>query len=214
MSMRRYVARTSRPPADDFSLRGFAVDAFAVADELFGGEEQIHLVGHSFGGLVAAEAALDRPRAWASLTLMCSGPGRIEPEHKSLLDAADRVEREGLESAYRTSVRRNSDRGLPPPEPEIEEFLHRRFLANSPASLAAMARLLAETPDRTFELATLELRVAVLRGEHDDAWPHDVQADLAAALDTAVVVISDAGHSPAVEQPEPTRDALARIWLS
>lgn len=200
-------------PDDDFSLAGFAADALMVAGELLGDEEQVHLVGHSFGGLVAAEAALFRPQRWATLTLMCSGPGRIEHERQSLLDAAARVERQGLESAYQASVRRNRDRGLAPPEPEIEKFLHRRFSSNSPESLAAMARLLAEAPDRTSELAELDLRVAVLRGATDDAWPHDVQADLAAALGTTVVVIPDAGHSPNVEQPGLTRDALVRIWL-
>jgi len=54
----------------------------------------------------------------------------------------------------------------------------------------------------------------VLRGEDDDAWSHEVQDALAEALDTSVVVIGGAAHSPAVEQPRATRDALARIWMS
>nr|MBA3233062.1 alpha/beta hydrolase [Propionibacteriales bacterium] len=41
-----------------------------------------------------------------------------------------------------------------------------------------------------------------------------VQDALAEAVGTSCVVIAEAGHSPAVEQPAATRDALARIWMS
>jgi len=61
--------------------------------------------------------------------------------------------------------------------------------------------------------AAYPLPVTVLRGEDDDAWPHDVQDALAAAVDTKVVIVPGAAHSPAVEQVEATRDALARIWM-
>ena len=47
---------------DDFSLEGFAADAVSVAAQLFGSTEPVHLVGHSFGGLVAVEAAIDHHR--------------------------------------------------------------------------------------------------------------------------------------------------------
>jgi hypothetical protein len=36
---------------------------------------------------------------------------------------------------------------------------------------------------------------------------------MAARLDTTVVVIPDAAHSPAVEAPETTRDALVRVFM-
>jgi pimeloyl-ACP methyl ester carboxylesterase len=35
-----------------------------------------HLLGHSFGGLIAQQATIIDPDNWSSLTLMCSGPGR------------------------------------------------------------------------------------------------------------------------------------------
>lgn len=201
-------------PGDDYTLSGLAADALAVARELFGAEEQVHLVGHSLGGLVAATAVIEQLDEWASLTLVCSGPGAITGERRGvMLDAAKMINRDGLEHAYRANVQRNLDRGSVAPEPEIEQFLHHRFLSNSPDSLAAMARLLATAPDRTAELAALDLPIAVLRGADDDAWPHDVQDDLAQALGTRVVVIANAAHSPAVEQPEETRDSLVRIWL-
>lgn len=198
---------TAGSPDDDYSLEGFAADAAAVADAVFGPGEQVHLVGHSFGGLVAGAAVLREPERWASLTLLCSGPGALPagPSHQDAASTAEVVRRDGLEAAYR--ARQHSD------DAEQEAFEHRRFLCNEPESLAAIATMLTTAPDRTPELATLDLAVTVIRGEHDDAWPDEVVRAMARALGTHVEVIDGAAHSPAVEQPERTRDALARAFL-
>jgi len=199
-----------------YTLAAYAADARAVADSLLGTAEQIHLVGHSFGGLVAATAVLDEPGRWASLTLMCSGPGGLPSGagREEALAAADSIPRDGLEASYQAKVARDASRGRPAPPPEIADFLRHRFLANSPGSLAAIARLLGDAPDLTGDLAGLDVPVRMLRGADDDAWPHDIQDALAAATGTHVEVVDGAAHSPAVEQPEATRDALVRGWLS
>jgi pimeloyl-ACP methyl ester carboxylesterase len=202
-------------PADDYSLAGFAEDCVAVAAGLFGTDERVHLVGHSFGGLVAAVAAIGHPEAWASLTLMCSGPGAIPGDRsKAALEAADLVEREGLEAGWLAKQRDEEERGVEPANGEVAEFLHRRFHANGVASLAAISRHIGTADDRTHDLAALPIKVALMRGADDDAWPHAVQDELASALGTTVEVIADAAHSPAVEASEATRDALVRIFLS
>jgi pimeloyl-ACP methyl ester carboxylesterase len=202
-------------PGDDLSLAGFASDALAVAATLFGTAERVHLVGHSFGGLVSATAAVAAPDVWASLTLLCSGPGGFEGDvSRELLEAARTLEQEPLESVYERLQARDRSLGRPAAPPEAERWLRSRFLANSAISLAAMTRHLADTPDLTAQLAALRLPVFVVRGERDDAWPHTLQDELADALGSTVVVIADAAHSPAVEQPEDTRDALVRLWMS
>lgn len=207
---------TSGAADDDYSLPGFAADALAVADALFGPDEQPHLVGHSFGGLVAAAAALAQPARWASVTLLCSGAGGLPPSAgvNEARAGAQSILRDGLEASYQAKAERDRQRGIPPPPPDVEAYLHRRFLANSPESLAAICQLLAEAPDRRSELAELDLPIRVLRGAADDAWPHGVQDAVAAAVGTRVQVIDGAAHSPAVEQPAATRDALVRAWLS
>ncbi|MGI8699752.1 MAG: alpha/beta fold hydrolase [Nocardioidaceae bacterium] len=201
---------------DDYTLAGYAADASAVTDTLLGTSEQVHIVGHSFGGLVAATAVVAQPARWASLTVMCSGPGGLPAgaSREEALAAADAIPRDGLEACYRTKLARDAAHGRPEPAPDIAAFLRRRFLTNTPASLAAIARLLADAPDRTADLACLDVPIRVLRGADDDAWPHAVQDAFATAVGTRVEVIAGAAHSPAVEQPEATRDALVRGWLS
>lgn len=200
---------------EDFSLPGFGRDTLAVSAALFGTAERVHLVGHSFGGLVGAAAATASPNTWASLTLLCSGPGGVGGSARTdLLEGIALVESAGLEAAYQQKLLRERANGQPPPPPEVERWLHARFLANSAVSLTAIARHVADAPDMTQELVALELPVFVVRGEYDDGWPHDVQQRLAEALDTRVVIVEGAGHSPAREAPEATRDALVRLWLS
>jgi pimeloyl-ACP methyl ester carboxylesterase len=48
----------------------------------------------------------------------------------------------------------------------------------------------------------------VLHGAADDAWSPAVQADMAARLGARYVVVPDALHSPAVENPGPTASAM------
>ncbi len=200
---------------DDYTLNGFAADAAAVADAIFGTSEQVHLVGHSFGGLVATAAVVADPSHWASLTLLCSGPGALPPgpRRDEVLALDDAIRREGLEAAYQLTRARDARLHVPEPPPDVEAFAHRRFLSNDPESLASIASLLAAAPDRTAELAMLDLPVTVIRAESDDAWPTSSIEAMARTLGTHVEVIKDAAHSPAAEQPERTRDALARAFL-
>ena len=61
------------PAAYTCAALGADIDLLAQA---IGDGEPIHLVGHSFGGLVAREAVIDGRTKFASFTLMSSGPGR------------------------------------------------------------------------------------------------------------------------------------------
>jgi pimeloyl-ACP methyl ester carboxylesterase len=84
-----------------------------------------------------------------------------------------------------------------------------------------MGVALRTEPDRVDELAAA-LRVtgtpvAVIAGADDDAWPLPDQQDMATRLGTELVVIPDAAHSPAVENPAALLTVmlpLLRSWLS
>ena len=57
---------------DAYTIPSLARDAIALADHF--ALERPHLLGHSFGGLVAQRAVVMVPGRWASLTLFCTGP--------------------------------------------------------------------------------------------------------------------------------------------
>ncbi|WP_424642042.1 alpha/beta fold hydrolase [Embleya sp. AB8] len=208
----------SAGPADPagYTRDALVADVLAVADAV-SPDAPIHLVGHSFGGLVGRSVALRAPARLASLTLMSTGPAAIcPPEIDRLLlleevlpvltgqevwDAMQAVEQEG---------------GLrPPTDPAIAAFVHARWLGNTPASLSAMAEQLRTEPDRVAELAALVaagLPALVVSGTEDYAWPVPWQADMAARLGVPHVVVPDTFHSPNVESPEATATVLADFW--
>jgi pimeloyl-ACP methyl ester carboxylesterase len=188
----------------NYTVDGFAADALAVASSC--SNQPSHLLGHSFGGLVAQQAALTDPSAWRSLSLLDTGPGALGDSPNRpltlLLDALGTVPMAEIHRVREemTGLKRT---------PEIAEFLLRRFTANDPMSLKGMTQALLNAPDVVDDVAALALPVWVGRGADDDAWPHDVQADMATRLGTTIHVIEDAAHSPAVENTQ----GLADVWL-
>ena len=60
-------------PADPYSVADLASDALALVDHL--GWKQFHLVGLSFGGMVAQELAVTNPERVDRLALLCTSSG-------------------------------------------------------------------------------------------------------------------------------------------
>ncbi len=177
-----------------------------------------HLLGHSFGGLVVREAVLRGAAAPDSLTLMSSGPSALSgpraEELRSMLSFLDGTAPGDLKGKIAEvwqgvlEPQAIAD-GIPAP---IVAFLRERMLANSPAGLATMARHLLTAVDKTGELAGRGVPTLVLYGTDDNAWPPSLQAEMAAALRAAQARVPGAAHSPAVEAPAATADALTAFW--
>ncbi|MFC5908437.1 alpha/beta fold hydrolase [Streptacidiphilus monticola] len=200
-----------------YALEQLALDAVHLGSSL-GAGRPVHLLGHSFGGLVARAAVLrgGATAPWASLTLMSSGPGAVstgEAERVNLLLAA--LPELSMEEIWQAMRDMEDASGVRPGlAPEILEFLHRRWLGNAPASLAGMGRQLVSEPDRVEDLAKSPLPKLVLSGEEDYAWPVDLQADMALRLTSEHIVIPGAGHSPNAEHPAATAVSLSAFWSS
>jgi pimeloyl-ACP methyl ester carboxylesterase len=191
----------------DYSLDGFGTDAAAIADVC--SSSPSHLLGHSFGGLVAQHAALVEPAQWRTLSLLGTGPAALgESEERPLgimLQALDHDVPLADIHAFR-------ENGVKRPE-DIAEFLLTRFTANSRDSLRAMTQHLIDAPDRLDNVIELGLPVWVGRGADDNGWPHEVQAEMARRLGVEMHVIAESIHSPAVENPQGLADAWVPFLL-
>lgn len=177
----------------------------------------VHLVGHSVGGLIAREAALQAPGAVASLTLYDSGPAQVGQQAQadaSLLAAALASHSPGQVQVLKESM--DAAAGRPAPPPHIAAFLRRRWDATSVGHLLALGQIARTAPDRLDALAGLiagkPLPAMVLYGEREEVWPLSDFPELAARLGAREVVIPDAGHSPAVENPDAMVAALDAFW--
>lgn len=195
-----------------YDMKALAEDVLAVARHL---GEPVHLVGHSFGGLVARAATLADPGAVRSLTLMSSGPAAIpHPSASNLQLIISVLPGMDLESVWTAKRALEAQTGAQPPEPHIEEWMHQRYVTHDPVCVRRMAELLLTEQDHVDELARLRVPTHVIHGVDDDAWTPAEQAEMARRLDAAHTVIEDAAHSPAAERPEATAEALVAFWAS
>jgi pimeloyl-ACP methyl ester carboxylesterase len=203
------------PGEDDpaaYDVKALAEDLLAVARHL---GERVHLVGHSFGGLVARAAALAEPALLRSLTILSSGPAAIPHPAASNLELISRaLPVMDLDAIWTAKRQIEAQTGTEAPPAHIEDFLRRRFLANHPTALLRLAEQLLSEEDRVDELANVDLPKLVAFGPHDDAWPPALQAEMAQRLGARVAVIDGAGHSPAAEHPETTAAAFVEFWAS
>ncbi|MBD0745192.1 alpha/beta fold hydrolase [Streptomyces sp. CBMA152] len=197
-----------------YTPRTLAEDVLAQSAAL--GDGPVHLVGHSFGGLVARSAARLSPESFRSLTLLSSGPGHVGAEQRAkirLLRAALPV----LPTAVVWAVTRWLDRRDPtyvPDAPDIAAFLQRRWYNTRPAQLIATGRQLRTEPDRTEGIAALPLPLHVAYGDEESVWTLDELAALARDTDARHTVIAGAGHSPNVSHPEQLATALTEFWAT
>lgn len=223
------------PAGKGYGTSVFGSDTRALVHRLAARTQRpVHLLGHSFGGLAVREALLgasidvdglaagspEQPRPdsgaplpLASVTLLDSGPAAVVGK-----SSRDRLELllsvEGLLTPQQIHELSPMDQH---PDPDVRAFLLRRWLANDPASIFAVARRLLQEPDRTGELKALldawKLPCLIMTGADEDVWSAELLKQTADRLDAAFALIPDAGHSPNTEQPGLVAQELLEFWL-
>ncbi len=175
----------------------------------------VHLLGHSLGGLVARTAVLAAPQLFASLTLLCSGPGALPLQAQGSLQALRAaVPAVPLETVWAVKEAQDRAAGWQPPSEPIAAFMRARFLVCNPYGMRAMAGHLLAAEDEVDALAAVWAGrpVLVAYGAHDDAWPLVEQDQMAARLGCDPVVLPGCGHSPAADAPDLTVTLLNEFW--
>ncbi|MEU7072050.1 alpha/beta hydrolase [Streptomyces narbonensis] len=196
-----------------YRRRALALDVVAQAAAL--GDGPVHLLGHSFGGLVARAAATLAPRAFRSLTLLSSGPGRVaRPQRirvRVLRGSLALLPKERVWQATRWLDSRGEEPGAVD-APEIVGFLRRRWMRTRIAQLAGAGRLLLKDPDGTPELLGLQMPLHFAYGADEMVWPPAELAAAAARVGAHHTVVEGAGHSPNVSHPRELTARLTGFW--
>jgi pimeloyl-ACP methyl ester carboxylesterase len=202
------------PAAYDLAELGADIAALARATAT------AHLLGHSLGGLVARNSILAGEHLPDSLTLMCSGPAALPADGwraanlRTLLgymtDAGPRDLPGKVAEIWHNVLEPEAvASGVPAP---VRAFLRERMFASNPTGLVAMAGQLLTAEDQTDGLIKHNIATLVLYGENDDAWPPEVQEDMAYRLQARRACLPGAAHSPAVEAPAATAYELTSFW--
>jgi len=200
-------AGPDREPA--YSIASFAGDLREVIGAV-GNGEPVHLVGHSFGGLVARNLVIAEPALVRSLTLLDSGPAGASLLRARWLGLLTRIIRLCGPEVFAALVAQASRwAGVPAGR---RPWLRYRLVRTQRASLVGMCLALSREPDRVGELASTPVPVLVIAGENDDAWPPPVQEEMARRLHAPFAIINGAGHTPNEDQPQATAAAMLRFW--
>jgi pimeloyl-ACP methyl ester carboxylesterase len=204
----------SEAPADRsvYTVEAMASDVEAVADAA--GFENYHLVGHSLGGTIVQEVALNSPRRLYSLTLEDTGPLASIPGNTELetwnAKQIETAEREGMGAVVELQRANMARLNVPIPQ-ELVELAHERLARMSVdgfigATLAGPRW--RGTIDRAASITTPTL---VIYGELDVAPIVMACQWLAQTIPGAALqLIPGAGHSPQMEKADLYNRALRR----
>jgi len=203
---------------EGYQLPAIAHDIHALLAEMGLGTTPVHLLGHSFGGVVATQAVLENSAQFASFTLWNSGPKMMDDDFAGILDA---LREHGPRALW---IKDRLDDGLDPDADlkgelnVIEQYYFDRLMAAHPAQLEAALGILATQQDRTAELAELKkqtgLPILISHGAQDDAWPIEWQREMADTLGADYWIVADAGHSAHADRSYVSAQLLATFWDS
>ena len=169
--------------------------------------EKPHLLGHSFGGLVAQRALVESPETFASLTIFCSGPHWI-PGKEDLEALIEITKTMSMKESW-DRFKDETDKLLP-----RYELYKKRWTVSDPRSTRTMALHLQNAQPLIEKIVSSKVPVHVVYGENDDAWPMPLQDQMAKDLSAPRTIIKDAGHCPNEDQPEETVKVLTNFWSS
>jgi pimeloyl-ACP methyl ester carboxylesterase len=216
LSLDLYMTRNE----DGFEIGDFGfADDVAFVETLLASYPPAHLVGHSYGGVVAARAALNKCNALASLTL-------IEPSCFHLLDKSGedfaeimQLRNDGLAFAA-TGDRAGQARHF------IEYWMGTEAWVTMPerrqaAILASLKRLEPDwqgtlQPHTSLEdYRTLTVPTLLLRAR-DTRRPSSHLVDLigAALPDARIAEVASGGHMSPLTNPDPVNDLIERFVMN
>lgn len=190
----------SADPADPMTMDDFADAAADCIRACF--NDGAHVVGMSWGGVIATRLALRHPDLVRGLTLGSStvGSATSQDQVENMRRRPDELERAGAEAFAR-------DRSARLVSPEATDLVKSRAASLMAASIRLPGyRYAAESmaaTDHTDDLGDVTCPTLVLWGDQDTVTGRKAAVPLIAGIPGAVAVeIRDAGHLTNLEAPE------------
>ncbi len=199
---------SSDKPATGYGIEDLAGDVVRLADALK--LDRFVLGGHSMGGYVALRVAAAWPERLAGLILMDTRAEADAPEGRGRRDAGIARIAAGDASAFLDEF----VAGLVGPSsraraPRVLAELRAIAAEAAAEALAGCLAGMRDRPDSSALLPTLDVPALVIVGQEDSLTPPVSSRAMAAALPRATLVeIPSAGHTPSMERPIPTAEAI------
>ena len=190
--------------SDGYSMASLGRDVVEIS-QIFRLQKP-HLLGHSFGGLIAQQAVLESPEIWSTLTLMCSGPGGRsgwldDPQFRNLNnETKEEIWTKVLEQDRLGNAK--------------FELWKKRWLASDADSTMIYRDHLLQQPSLIKVIAKFGIKSHVIYGENDDAWPLEDQNEMARTLQAKLTILPNCGHCPNEDNPSLLAGELVRFWVN
>ena len=199
-----------------YTMAHYADDAAGLLDHL--GWDRAHVVGTSFGGMVAQNLAVRHPDRIDRLVLACTSSGGVGGASANLLAYRDlpaeervHVAMEGLDTRY--------DRASGDLPPGIADMMKMRAYVPTAAPGSEQERgevlqLEARLSHDTYEaIASFDRPTLVIGGRYDGIAPPANLEAIAAQLPEAELVLCDGGHAFMLQDPSSWTTIMAFLEL-
>jgi len=195
-------------PPEAYTMDDHAADLVGLIEGL--GYERAHVMGASYGGAVAMNAALLYPEFIKSLTLGATAPSRGQftaPDHRAVrAQGAEAVERYTLETAITPQAIDN--------DPQLVAELRSLVTPRAPESIARRANAMASHDVRD-RLRSLEVPTLVLVGDSDPIISVETARGMAEAIPGArFELLAGSRHGITVEFRQRTADLVSAHVLA
>ena len=178
------------------------------------GTGPVHLVGSSFGGMVAQTVAVEHPALVRSLSLIGTACTFPEAGRTALRERAGFVRREGMRALAPLTLARWFTPEFSQRRPDVPDGITKLLYRQDAAAHADLWDLIA-TLDTQAGLPAGSVPALVIVGEQDTSTPVAAAQQLAQALRTPHLhIVPGSAHLTNLEAPEVVNDLLLHFLAS
>ena len=168
----------------------------------------VHLIGISFGGMIAQVTTLSRPDLVRSLTLIGTASHFLDTARDAMRARAETVRKGGMVAVVQSSLERWFTQKTRSQRPDIVDRMTKTLLGDDPATHAAIWDLISNLDIRS-RMGEIACPTLILVGEDDPSTPPSIAYELRNAIsDAKITVVPDASHIVTIEAPRFVNTAL------
>jgi pimeloyl-ACP methyl ester carboxylesterase len=191
------------PQEEDYAIPLFSEDVYGILNFLK--IKTCCLVGHSMGGFIALQFALDHPEMVKALVLVDTSSGEWEtaPGYIELRGKLDELaQSRGLLAAFEYDAENNPTRiERFKKHPEQREIAKKKVLSTSVAGYVYAARSFGKWQPVTRRLGEIQVPCLIFLGEEDTGFYKASDILNQGIRGSRLVKVPGAGHSPHEEAP-------------